>query len=348
MPAARWPAPLARASSEKLRLAAPQVFDLLSYLIKHREHVVSKDDLIAAVWNGRAISDSALGSRINAARCAIGDSGNKQRFIRTFPRKGIRFVATAHEQGAIVQPAQTAAVRPAGAASLAARPSIAVLPFANMSGDPAQDYFADGMAEEIITALSRCKSLFIIARNSSFTYKGKAVDVRQVGQDLGVRYVLEGSVRRAGNRLRFTGQLVEATSGVHLWADHFDGEVSDLFDLQDRFTASVVAAIEPNLLLAEFERLKHKPAANLDAYDLLLRAQQLEYALTQQSITAALECLEQALAIDPDYAPAAALAAHCYQFAIRRGGCKTSNQKPLKAFVWQTAPSTLGWTTDMP
>ena len=175
------------------------------------------------------------------------------------------------------------------------------------------------MAEEIITALSRCKSLFIIARNSSFTYKGKAVDVRQVGQDLGVRYVLEGSDRRAGNRLRFTGQLVEATSGVHLLADHFDGEVSDLFDLQDRFTASVVAAIEPNLLLAEFERLKHKPAANLDAYDLLLRAQQLEYALTQQSITAALECLEQALAIDPDYAPAAALAAHCYAVRYSQG-----------------------------
>ncbi len=192
------------------------------------------------------------------------------------------------------------------------RPSIAVLPFTNISGDPEQDYFADGMAEEILTALSRCKSLFVIARNSSFTYKNKPVDVRQVGRELGVRYVLEGSVRRGANRLRFTAQLIDATSGAHIWADRFEGEVTDVFELQDRFTESIVAAIEPNLQLAEIDRLKNKPASNLDAYDLMLRAQQLEYEFTEESITAALACLTQALMIDPSYAPAMALAAYCY------------------------------------
>src|SRR5262249_53446526 len=190
--------------------------------------------------------------------------------------------------------------------------SLAVLPFTNMSGSPEQDYFADGMADEIITALSRCSSLFVIARNSSFTYKGRNVDIRQVGRDLGVRYVLEGSVRRSGERLRFTGQLVDATSGAHIWADRFEGQMSDVFDLQDRFTESVVAAIEPSVQLAEIGRLKLKPPDNLLAYDLFLRAQQLEFEFTEASLSAALDHLEQALAIDPNYAPALALAAYCY------------------------------------
>src|SRR5262249_28335766 len=148
------------------------------------------------------------------------------------------------------------ALIPASQLGLPDKPSIAVLPFASMSDDPEQDYFADGMAEDVITGLSRCNWLFVIARNSSFTYKAKTVDVRQVGRELGVRYVLEGSVRRAARRLRFTGQLVDATSGAHIWADHFDGELTDVFELQDRFTASVVAAIEPKLQFAEIERLK--------------------------------------------------------------------------------------------
>jgi TolB-like protein len=209
----------------------------------------------------------------------------------------------------------TAAASPSGAApalALPDKPSIAVLPFVNMSGDPEQDYFADGMAEEIITALSRCSWLFVIARNSSFTYKGKSVDVRQVGRELGVRYVLEGSVRRGGDRLRFTGQLIEAISGGHIWAERFEGNVGNMFDLQDRFTESVVAAIEPKLQLAEIERLKHKPPSDLDAYDLLLRAQQCEYEFRIESHAAALRYLEQALVIDPSYASAMALAALCY------------------------------------
>jgi len=203
--------------------------------------------------------------------------------------------------------------------SLLGKPSIAVLPFSNMSGNPEEDYFADGMAEEIITALSRCAWLFVIARNSSFTYKGNAVDVRQVGRELGVRYVLEGSVRRAGDRLRFTGQLIDCSSGVHIWADRFEGTTSDIFDLQDQFTASVVAAIEPRLQLAEIERLKHKPTTSFDAYDLVLRAQQLADEFTGASTAAALRNLEQALAIDPSYAAAMALASYCRAQLVVQG-----------------------------
>lgn len=199
-----------------------------------------------------------------------------------------------------------------GRFTLPDRPSIAVLPFANMSGDVEQEYFADGMAEEITNALSHCSSLFVIARNSAFAYKGRAVDVRQMGRDLGVRYVLEGSVRRGGNRLRFTAQLIDAAANVHIWSDRFDGEAGDVLALQDRITESVVAAIEPRLQLAEIARLKHKPVANLDAYDLLLRAQSLEYECTESSLARALERLRKALAIDPGYAAAMALASYCY------------------------------------
>jgi TolB-like protein len=181
-----------------------------------------------------------------------------------------------------------------------------------MSGDRDQDYFADGMAEEIITALSRCNWLFVIARNSSFTYKGKAIDVRQVGRELGVRYVMEGSVRCAGNRLRILGQLVDATTGMQIWADRFEGGMTDVFDLQDRITESVVAAIEPWLQLAEIERIKTKAPADLVAYDFLLQALQLEYEFTAASLAAALRCLDRALAIDPFFARALGLAAFCH------------------------------------
>jgi TolB-like protein len=296
----------------------PKVFDLLVYLIANRERVVSKDDLLAAVWDGRIVSESALATRINAARCAVGDSGETQRLIKTILRKGIRFVGSVREEQKVgSNVAAVGQLSPVFA--LPERPSIAVLPFTNMSGEPEQEYFVDGMVEEIITALARCNWLFVIARNSSFGYKNKAVDVRQIGRELGVRYVLEGSVRRAGDRLRFTGQLIDATSGTHIWADRFDGEMSDVFELQDRFTVSVVAAIEPVLQLAEIERLRHKPATSLDAYDLLLRAQQRAYEYTEESLAAALRYLEQALAIDPSYAPAMALAAHCYADLSQQG-----------------------------
>jgi TolB-like protein/Flp pilus assembly protein TadD len=300
-----------------LTAVEPQVFDLLVHLIQNRSRVVSKDDLLASVWGGRIVSESALFSRINAARAAVGDNGEDQRLIKTLPRQGVRFVGAVREEED--EPAGLGTEPQGQTLHLPSKPSIAVLPFTNMSGDPEQQYFADGMAEEIITALARCSWLFVIARNSSFTYKGRDVDVRQIGRELGVRYALEGSVRRSGNRLRIMGQLVDTTSGAHIWADRFDGDAGDVFALQDRITGDVVGAIEPKLQLAEIERLKHKTTPDLDAYELLLRAQALEYELTEQSLTQALAHLEQALAIDPAYAPAMALAAFCHTERYMQG-----------------------------
>jgi TolB-like protein len=287
----------------------PQVFDLLEFLVRARDRVVSRDELLEAIWHGRTVSDATLSSRVNAARNAVGDNGEAQRLIRTLPRKGIRFIGEVREAPDLHSAAPVAEPRHPAEPD---KPSIAVLPFTNMSGDPEQDFFADGMAEDIITALSRCSALFVIARNSSFLYKGKAVDIREVGRELGVGYVLEGSVRRGGNRLRITGQLIDALSGRHLWADRFDGELADVFDLQERITESVVAAIEPTVQLAEVARQRSSKPSRLDAYDLLLRAYGLEHAFTAESTTEALACLDRALAIDPAYAPALAMAAYCH------------------------------------
>lgn len=184
------------------------------------------------------------------------------------------------------------------------KPSIAVLPFQNMSGDPEQEYFADGMVEEIITALSRNKQLFVIARNSSFTFKGRAVDIKQVAKDLGVRYVLEGSVRKSGNRIRITGQLIDAASGAHLWADRYDGTLEDVFELQDQVSASVVGAIAPSVTQAEMERAKRKPTSSLDAYDYVLCARAAHLQLTKDATDQAVGLYEQAIALDPQFAPA--------------------------------------------
>ena len=194
---------------------------------------------------------------------------------------------------------------------LADKPSIAVLPFDNMSGDTEQEYFADGVVEEIITALSRMRWLFVIARNSSFVYKGRAVDVKQVRRDLGVRYVLEGSIRKAGGRVRITGQLIDATTGAHLWADRYDGSLEDIFDLQDRVTSSVVGAIAPKLELAEIERAKHKSTSSLDAYDLYLRGLAAFHSWTVEGSEEALNYFYRAIEIDPEYAIAHAMAARC-------------------------------------
>ncbi|HEY8874860.1 MAG TPA: adenylate/guanylate cyclase domain-containing protein [Stellaceae bacterium] len=191
------------------------------------------------------------------------------------------------------------------------KPSLAVLPFQNMSGDPEQEYFADGMVEEITTAIARLPWLFVIARNSAFTYKGKAVDVKQVARELGVRYVLEGSVRKGGNRVRITGQLIDAATGNHIWADRFDGALDDIFDLQDQVASSVVGAIEPRLRQSEIERAARKPTASLDAYDLYLRALAQTYRHTEESFGEAVLLARQALVIDPSYAPAAAMVGWC-------------------------------------
>lgn len=296
----------------------PQVFDLLQYLICHRETVVSKDDLIAAVWKGRIVSESALTTRINGARSAIGDSGEQQRLIRTLARKGIRFVGEVHEERDAARMPAEAVEQPKQPFDGTDRPSIAVLPFSNMSGDPEQEYFADGIVVDIITALSRFKSLFVIARNSTFTYKGEAVDVRKVGRELSVRYVLEGSVRKAGNRLRITGQLVEAATGEHLWADKFDGTPEDVFDLQDRVTSSVVAVIAPKIEQVEIERIAQRPTDNLQAYDYYLRGMSTNRT-SSTGIDEAIRNLRKAIELDPNFAAATCNLAVCYNARRQQG-----------------------------
>ncbi len=295
----------------------PQVFDLLLHLAQNANRVVSKDELIERVWNGRAVSDAALNSRINAARRAIGDSGERQAIIRTVQRRGFLLAAevTTGASGAaaaIRQHAPAEGTLPGLA--LPDKPSIAVMPFENLSGDPAQDYFADGMVEDIITGLSRIKWLFVIARNSTFTYKGQPVDVRRVGRELGVRYVLEGSVRKADERVRISAQLVEAETGIHLWAHRYDSRLDDIFALQDDITLSVVGAIEPSLRDAEIERVKRKRPDNLDAYDLVLRALPHVYVAMPEEAAKAVPLLERALALEADYAGAHGLLAWCNQF----------------------------------
>ena len=477
--------------AKKLILLQPQVFDLLEYLIRNRERVVTKDHLFAAVWKGRIVSESTLSTRINAARSAIGDNGEEQRLIRTAHGKGFRFVGAVHEREATVRKlaaifaadvvgysrlmgddevgtlqrltacrtildgqiaayhgrifgsagdsvvadfpsavdalgcavavqaaiAKDNAARPANeqmrfrigvhlgdvivqgenlfgdGVNIAARlealaepggicvsaavrdqigtklptaftdlgeqqvkniaqpirayyvsgelsssteapllplpnkPSIAVLPFDNLSGDAEQEYFADGMVDEIITELSRIRWLFVIARNSSFTYKGKAVDVRQVGRELGVRYVLEGSVRKAGNHVRITAQLIDTADGAHLWADRFNGSLENVFDLQDNLAISVAGVIEPTLRHVEIERARRKQPDSLDAYDLYLRALPYAYTAMPQAAQKALPLLEQAVAIEPDYAAAHAFIAFCRHTRYMRGGMNENEKR---------------------
>ena len=299
----------------------PQVFDLLLYLVRNCDRVVSKDDLIESVWKGRLVSDSTLTSRINAARKAIGDSGEEQRLIRTLPRKGIRFVGDVRVDAVRQAAEPTASPSPSvqRALPLPDKPSIAVLPFTNMSGDPEQAYFADGVVEDITTALSRFSSLFVIARNSAFAYAGKSVDVRQIGRELGVRYVLEGSIRKAGNRVRITGQLIQADTGTHVWANRYDGDLDDIFALQDRITESVAGAVAPTIEHAEIDRVRRTRPDSLDAYDLYLRAQSLFYEMTRKGHDTGLELLRRAIALDPGYAPLFLLQGKLLAYGIAQG-----------------------------
>jgi TolB-like protein/Tfp pilus assembly protein PilF len=305
----------------ELRSVEPQVFDVLEFLIRNRDRMVSRDDLLAAVWNGRIVSESTLASRINAARSAIGDNGEDQRLIRTVLRKGIRFVGAVREEQ---KPGGATATDPTGkqprfALPLPDRPSIAVLPFVNMSGDAEQDYFADGISEDVITGLSKLRWFFVIARNSSFTYKAKVVDTRQVGRELGVRYVLEGSVRKGGNRVRITAQLIDAGTGNHLWADRYDGDLTDIFALQDEITKKVVAAIEPKLLEAEGIRSQNRSPEDLDAWDMLIRANSLFWRLTKDESQAAIAMLGRLVERHPLYAPAHSMSAFVV-LVSRQGG----------------------------
>jgi TolB-like protein len=308
----------------------PQVFDLLLHFVRNPDRVISKDELIEHVWNRRAVSDAALNSRINSARRAIGDSGERQALIRTVQRRGFLFAApvkaeTPEPTPSFTEPDRTLAQGPTRLV-LPDKPSIAVLAFQNLSGDPEQEYFADGVVEEIITGLSRIKWLFVIARNSSFTYKGQAVDVKRVGRELGVRYILEGSVRRAGARVRITAQLVEAAAGIHIWADRYDRSLEDIFALQDEITLSVIGAIEPSLRDAEIARVKRKRPDSLDAYDLVLRAIPHVYNVMPEEAAKAVPLLEQALALQSDYADAHGWLAWSNQTLFTRAGYRKEDR----------------------
>ncbi len=295
----------------------PQVFDLLVYLVENRDRVVSKDDLIASVWGGRIVSDSTLTSRINAARKAIGDSGGAQKLIRTIARKGIRFVGDVRvEDGG---PADDANERSRPALPLPDRPAIAVLPFTNMTDDPAQDYFSDGISEDIITALSKLRWFFVIARNSSFVYKGKAVHLKQIAAELGVGYVVEGSVRRAGERVRITAQLNDVATGSHIWAQRYDRDLADVFAVQDEITEAIVAAIEPQLYAAENFHARRKPPDSLDAWDLVMRALSHYWRVTRQDNVVAQALLEKATTIDPHYGQAFGVLATSHTFGAHMG-----------------------------
>jgi TolB-like protein len=299
----------------------PKVFDLLAHLIDHRQRVVSKDDLIAAVWRGRIVSESAITTCINGARAALGDTGETQRLIKTLPRKGIRFIGNAREE--LQSPRAPKAARPVTPSkvrlALPDKPSIAVLPFTSLSTDAEQEYFAHGIAEEITTALSRMRWLFVIARNSSFTYKARSVDAKDVGQELGVRYLLQGTVRKAVKRVRITAQLVEAETGVNLAAHRFEGMLEDIFDLQDQVATSVVGAITSNLESVEIARAKRKPTGNLDAYDLYLRGLANAYQWPKASHEESLAQFYRAIELDPEFASAYGMAARAYAWRATNG-----------------------------
>jgi TolB-like protein len=295
----------------------PQVFDLLVYLVANRDRVVSKDDVIDAVWGGRIVSDSTLTSRINAARRAVGDSGESQKLIRTIARKGFRFVGVV--QSAVVAADAAAPAEPAAPLPLPDKPAIAVLPFTNMSDDPQQEYFSDGISEDIITALSKLRWFFVVSRNSSFTYKNRAVNLKQVGDELGVGYVVEGSVRKDGNRVRITAQLVNAETGAHLWAERYDRDLADVFAVQDEITQAVVAAIEPQLLAAEDFRARAKGPDCLDAWDLTMRALSHYWRITRTDNVVAQALLEKAAALDPGYGHALGVLSWTHTLAVHLG-----------------------------
>ena len=304
----------------------PQVFDLLVYLVQNRERVVSKDDLIASVWGGRIVSDSTLASRINAVRRAVGDSGDVQRLIRTLARKGIRFVGDVrmgvngdNRAGTTDSPGTERLGMSRPTVPLSDRPAIAVLPFVNMSGDPEQDYFPDGISEDIITALSRLRWFLVIARNSSFTYKGKAVHLKQIAEELGVSYVVEGSVRKSGDRMRITAQLNDAATGSHLWAERYDRALGDVFAVQDEITDAIVAAIEPQLYAAENIRAQRTSPDSLAAWDLVMRALSHFWRMTREDNGVAQTLLEKAIAIDPNYGKALGVLAASHTFGVHMG-----------------------------
>jgi TolB-like protein len=296
---------------------------LLRLLLERAGVPVSKVDLIEAAWPGLAVEDSNLTVQIAALRRVFEKVAGGAGWVETLPRRGYRYIGPAVEVASL---APEALPRTTAPLALPDNPSVAVLPFAILSGDPEQEYFADGMAEDIIAGLSRIKWLFVIARDSSFRYKGAAVDDRRVGRELGVRYLLHGSLRKDRGRVRVSAHMIDAGTGRHLWTERFDRPLDDIFALQDEIALNVVGAIEPNLRRAEAERVKRKRPESLDAYDLVLQAQADVYSGMPAQVTKALVLLERALALNPTYALAHAFAAMCHHCLFLRAGLREESR----------------------
>lgn len=314
----------------------PKVFDLLVLLIENRHRVVPRDEIVEKLWQGRAISDDALSSCVKAARRALGDDGRSQGIIRTIHRRGFRLVGevvvedTAAPAGRISEPAPASAdgggndAVPRAAVSRPAmapldKPSIAVLPFENMSADPQQAFFADGIAEDILTTLAKIRHILVIDRNSSFTYKGRSLDVRKVGEELGVRYVLDGSVQKSRERVRVSAQLVDCTDRRHLWADRFDGSLQDVFDFQDRITEEIVTALEVELTEGELVRGWRKRSGDLKAYEAYHRARDFFMQFTREASLRAHAEATRAVEINPEYWDAWLMLGYTSNMAARLG-----------------------------
>ncbi len=302
---------------------------ILETLLAAQGKTVTKSDLMERVWPGQIVEDGNLTVQIATLRKVLGERPDGTAWIITVPRLGYRMIAQSHSPDPKSSIAQAPSPEKLEKEVL---PSLAVLPFSNLSGDPEQDYFADGIVEDIITALSRFKSFAVVARNSSFTYKGRAVDVRQVAKELGVRYILEGSVRRSGGKLRITAQLVDSAGGAHLWAQNFDGVLDEVFDFQDQITASVSMVVEPGIQAAELERSRRDRPASIAVYDLFLRAQTALY--TAEAHAQALELISEALGLEPRNARVLALAASLLSAKTVLGGAPILSEDRKLCAEW--------------
>lgn len=310
----------------------PKVFDLLVLLIENRHRVVTRDEIVEKLWQGRAISDDAVSTCVKAARRALGDDGRSQGIIRTIHRRGFRLVGeVVTEETVPARPVPEAAARATGSGVVPRmadsgsaepardKPSIAVLPFENMSADPQQAFLADGIAEDILTTLAKIRHILVIDRNSSFTYKGRSPDVRKVGEELGVRYVLDGSVQKSGERVRVSAQLVDCTDRRHLWADRFDGDLQDVFEFQDRITEEIVTALEVELTEGELVRGWRKRSGDLKAYEAYHRARDFFMQFTREANLRAHAEATRAVEINPEYWDAWLMLGYTNNMATRLG-----------------------------
>jgi TolB-like protein/Tfp pilus assembly protein PilF len=319
----------------------PQVFDLLLYLVRNRDHVVGKDELLAAVWGHRIVSESTQASRINAARNAIGDSGEQQQFIRTIARKGVRFVGeVCEEAGADAAASPSAAARSAALPELHGKPAVAVLPFHNLSADPDQEYFSDAISEDIITVLSRYRTLVVIARNSAFAFRARGADLRRIGIELGADYVVDGSVRKMGQSVRITTHLMETERGSLVWAERYDCGVDEIFRLQDEIAMTLAARIAPGIDTAESLRAGRKPPDTWHTWDLFHLGLRRFYKFTAVDNLEAQRLFRQALARDPDFAQAAASLSYARlneAIALARRGVELDDQDAQIRFAYGRA-----------